>query len=276
MSQELIDSFLLSIVIPVTNLADDLDQLRNSLASALELNEVQVVLVHDKRDEKTAEQLSQIVRQYANSNLVFLEGFFGNPGAARNAGMKTSKGEWIAFWDADDLGDAMSLLHDVKKNCDSKLAIIGQFKKFEILKSKVTLLSETMSLLHLPGNPGLWRMAFRNNQLLAFPEISMGEDQVFLARNLPNESKKPFAEGGLITDDETALNAIQLKKNKFGFDLNLYSDTNVFIVEISTIKTIPISDTRLKTTAAPAPAPRSAPRRLWAAIVEVRRGLDDL
>ena len=50
MSQELIDSFLLSIVIPVTNLADDLDQLRNSLASALELNEVQVGLVHDKRD----------------------------------------------------------------------------------------------------------------------------------------------------------------------------------------------------------------------------------
>lgn len=199
MSQELIDSCLLSIVIPVTNLADDLDQLRTSLASALELNEVQVVLVHDKRDEKTAEQLSQIVRQYEHSNLVFLEGFFGNPGAARNAGMKISKGYWIAFWDADDLGNATSLLHDVKKNSDSKLVIIGQFKKFEILKSKITLSSETMSVLHLPGNPGLWRMAFRNNQLLAFPEISMGEDQVFIARNLPNESSIYFSDSNYYT-----------------------------------------------------------------------------
>jgi hypothetical protein len=30
-------------------------------------------------------------------------------------------------------------------------------------------------------------MAFRNNRLFEFPEISMGEDQVFLVRNLPHE-----------------------------------------------------------------------------------------
>ena len=70
--------------------------------------------------------------------------------------------------------------------------------------------------------------------------------------NLPNESKKPFAEGGLITDDETALNAIQLKKNKFGLDFNLFSDKPVFVVEISTIKTIPISETNLPNTVSPA------------------------
>ena len=66
--------------------------------------------------------------------------------------------------------------------------------------------------------------------------------------NLPNESNKPFAEGGLITDNETALNAIQLKKNKFGLDFNLFSDKPVFVVEISTIKTIPISETNLPNT----------------------------
>ena len=84
-------------------------------------------------------------------------------------------------------------------------------------------------------------------------------------KSLPSEARKPFTAGGLVTDDETALNAIQLKKNKFGLDFNLFSDKDsaskqVFIVEISTIKTIPISDTRLKTTAASEPAPRSAPR----------------
>lgn len=194
MSKEIIDSCLLSIVIPVTNLADDLDQLRNSLAAALELDEVQVVLVHDKRDEKTAEQLSHIVRLYAHSNLTFLEGIFGNPGSARNAGMKISKGDWIAFWDADDLGYAEHLLKDVKKVSNSKLLIIGQFRKFEILKSEITLLSETKSVLNLPGNPGLWRMVFRNNQLLAFPELSMGEDQVFLVRNLPPVSSIYFSD----------------------------------------------------------------------------------
>jgi glycosyltransferase involved in cell wall biosynthesis len=211
-SRELIDSYLLSIVIPVTNLADDLDQLRSSLSSALEFNEVQVVLVHDKRDEKTTEQLGQIVQQYIHSNLVFLEGVFGNPGAARNAGMKISKGEWIAFWDAGDLGEAVSLLHDLKMNSDSKLVIIGQFEKFEILKSKVIMLSETKSLLDLPGNPGLWRMAFRNNHLLAFPEISMGEDQVFLARNLPHESSIYFSDSIYYT--YRSGRPAQLTKNK--------------------------------------------------------------
>lgn len=100
-----------------------------------------------------------------------------------------------------------------------------------------------------------------NGVLSLFPDYFSSEKnsdnktidfKVIKTGGLPNEAKKPFAEGGLITDNETALNAIQLKKNKFGLDFNLFSDKPVFVVEISTIKTIPISETNLNATVTPA------------------------
>ena len=71
---------------------------------------------------------------------------------------------------------------------------------------------------------------------------------------IPIEAKKPFAKGGLGTDDNTALNAVRNIKDNFGLDFSDFENFD-FIVEISSIKTIPITETNLKTTVAPKSAP---------------------
>ena len=71
-------------------------------------------------------------------------------------------------------------------------------------------------------NPGIWRFIFRRSAIVNtnFPPYRMGEDQVFLARLLINESSVYFSdknvylyvdgEGGQLTKDKKAVSEILL------------------------------------------------------------------
>ncbi len=173
----------LTIVIPVAKMAGRLDNLRQSLA-AISKSGVEVVIVDDQQDEETGIELSEIISEFGNKKIRKVVGKFGNPGAARNAGLKISSGSWVTFWDSDDIGFADSVVSELEQVGENIKCVIGQYQQHLVGRNETFPTESISNVSQIPKSPGIWRFVFRNNNLKAFRELSMGEDQVFIAENL--------------------------------------------------------------------------------------------
>lgn len=180
----------LSIVIPVTSMHGRLLMMKAAVTEAVNLG-AQVIIVHDKRDHKTSIELKDFVNLVDNQNLNLIEGQYGNPGSARNAGKNLASRRYIAFWDSDDRPNV---------NLYNKFASEVSQGDFDIGIADYSIVGADGAIFdyHLPGDtletcwkkialqPGVWRMVFKSApaQIVDFPALKMGEDQVFLARFL--------------------------------------------------------------------------------------------
>jgi glycosyltransferase involved in cell wall biosynthesis len=182
----------LSIVIPVTKMHGRLEVFKYSVIKALDLG-AQIIIVHDYRDEATSDELQQFTRKIDNENLILLEERFGNPGSARNAGVKLSQREYLAFWDADDQPN-VDLFVDFFRATEINQADLG-IAEYSVLDVNKRIYHHKLSgeKLDLCWNkiaiqPGLWRMVFKGevSRKIEFPPLRMGEDQIFLALFLNN------------------------------------------------------------------------------------------
>jgi glycosyltransferase EpsJ len=179
---------LLSAIVPVTQMQGRLIQLEKWAKEAVK-NNVQVILVHDWREDETEHELGLISKKLGQSEQDFISGKYGSPGAARNAGLKIAKGQWIAFWDSDDLPDVKNFLEMVDNADQSNFEVaIGSFSYFtmedRIIDKKFAFprIVDPGDLVGILRNPGLWRWAFRNEILkdAFFSKNKMGEDQQYL------------------------------------------------------------------------------------------------
>jgi hypothetical protein len=152
------------------------------------LSKYQIIIVHDSSDNENISELFSELKDYKNIDL--LEGDFGSPGESRNAGIEQAKGNWITFWDFDDLPNLDSFSRFMKKLERSNFQVgIGSFEVVNLNDSKVIsrkvfpseVVSECLSLTFL--NPGLWRWILRRDIIgqTRFSSHKMGEDQLFLA-----------------------------------------------------------------------------------------------
>lgn len=182
------NSPLLSAIVPITQMQGRLIQLEKWAKDAVK-NNIQVILVHDWRDDETEQELRLISKKLGQSEQDFVSGKYGSPGAARNAGLKIAKGKWIAFWDSDDLPDVKNFLEMVNNADQSNYEVaIGSFSYFTmediIIDKKFTIprIVDSDDLVGILRNPGLWRWAFRNEILqdAFFSKNKMGEDQQYL------------------------------------------------------------------------------------------------
>lgn len=177
MEQEIV----LSVVIPVTRMSGKFGNLASWLEDS-KLYPLQIIFVHDIQDNLTGSELQELIREKKILNCVQLEGTFGNPGMARNFGLRSIKGDWFSFWDADDLPNLQNVFSAIAQGTGYEI-LIGQFevvnrdgetKRIEITKDLAG---------HLVKNPGLWRMIFKMdlNKKIQFPPIRMAEDQIALS-----------------------------------------------------------------------------------------------
>lgn len=182
---------LLSVVVPITKMADKLGNLKQSLEIAA-FREIEVILVHDVADQDTSQQLARLTEEIPKLNFVFKEDEFGNPGEARNAGLKLVSGRWVAFWDSDDLPfvEEFTLMVENADKQGASLAIGGIETSFfgsQVRKGIFPAfpVNSRDSVFQLAQMPAFTRMAFRSIDLntAEFPALSMGEDLVFLARS---------------------------------------------------------------------------------------------
>lgn len=212
---------LLSIIVPIHNMAGKLQNLELSLKAAKELNlPVSFILVHDGLDEVTNEEVSDLAASYRAK---YLNLVVNSPGLARNYGLQHADSEWVAFWDSDDIGsvkEVISSIHNSPLNTDFILAGYSQMSQRTKIVNQVSTPIGNFPMAMI--NPGIWRFIFRKSAIVntTFPPYRMGEDQVFLARLLINESSVYFSdknvylyvdgEGGQLTKDKKAVSEILL------------------------------------------------------------------
>ena len=175
---------LLSAVVPFTKLTP---QMLSWVPTALKSN-IAVILVHDDHsfegDIDGSDRLIDIELLKALGAVV-IHGNFGNPGAARNRGLKEVKSEWVTFWDSDDSPLVAKVMRAFVDGEISDIDyIVGDF----ITKSQSNELPEykifnDRNIYSIATHPGIWRFIFRTRtlEMTRFPELSMGEDQIFLA-----------------------------------------------------------------------------------------------
>jgi glycosyltransferase involved in cell wall biosynthesis len=199
---EIKNSPLLSAIVPVTQMQGRLIHLEKWAKEAVE-NNIQVILVHDWRDDETEQELGLISKKLGQSEKDFISGKYGSPGAARNAGLKIAKGKWITFWDSDDLPNVKNFLEMVDNADQSNFEVaIGSFSYFtmeeRIIDKKFTIprIVDSGDLVGILRNPGLWRWAFRSEivKKAFFSKNRMGEDQQYLIEISAFKRKKYFYE----------------------------------------------------------------------------------
>ena len=178
----------LSAVIPVGNLKNDYKNIFNVLKQSNNYG-VEVILVIDDQPNDLIRSLeAELISQEIKFKLT--EGFWKNPGSARNAGISLCTRTFVAFWDSDDepiLNNICALLNE-KTSSDSD-AILG---RYQIQTGEQITLEDSFSTEKLIedfsprilSNPGLWRFIFKREYIknLTFPACAAAEDQLFLQR----------------------------------------------------------------------------------------------
>lgn len=99
MNQENIKIPAVSIVVPVYNGEKFLPQMMESVCGQT-LKNIEIICVDDGSTDRTWEILQKFRER--DSRVLPIRQEHTNAGAARNTGMQKAKGEYLAFWDADD------------------------------------------------------------------------------------------------------------------------------------------------------------------------------
>jgi glycosyltransferase involved in cell wall biosynthesis len=124
-----------------------------------------------------------------------LKGVFGGPGPARNAGLTHVDSRYVAFWDSDDHPNIPLIIKylTINKLQHPKL-VVGSFEV--VREGREKQIFQTNNLHQLAKNPGLWRclIPFEFVEKIKFPEILLGEDQVFLAKVIARSPQVEYTE----------------------------------------------------------------------------------
>ena len=201
----------LTVVVPISEMAGRLQFLASWLPSALSRG-INVRIVHDIRDDITGQELQSLLRVHQSPLLEFIEGKFGSPGEARNAGMKNLQTGWITFWDSDDVPyvENFSLMVNSAVEAGAEIAI-GEYVSRSSKNGRQTQhrLDSYHNLEQITSAVGIWRMAFRAELVRhhRFIDSLMGEDLIFFVELNPqyqvgsptsltnHEQKREFLQG---------------------------------------------------------------------------------
>jgi glycosyltransferase involved in cell wall biosynthesis len=175
-------------------MAGQLSELRHSLSTVRDTN---VIIVHDYKDDQTGIELRDILNEFQNPQIILVEGKFGSPGQARNAGMSQATSEWISFWDADDLADATKFKHVIQSAKTDTDVVVGQYAvNYQSEARRSHRARKTLSVSDLAVDLGIWRMIFKKTIIAdsLFSDLLMGEDQLFFLDILRNNPIIEFSD----------------------------------------------------------------------------------
>ena len=193
---------LLSAIVPISRMAGRLERLTEWLSDHSAKN-LEIILVHDIQDEATGREIDNVIRSL-DYKATIIECFAGNPGSARNVGLRAATGQWVVFWDSDDCPDVEETLKCLKSNSQDMDLIIGSFTWISEITAEKNRSAKFPSkiedaLINVGLNPGIWRMIFRRNFIreTEFYPFKMAEDQIFIAEILAKNPRIVFSEENL-------------------------------------------------------------------------------
>ena len=241
----------LSVITPVTRQANNLQNLSYWL-SKLSNKSIEVLLIHDKSDSCTGPQLKELLAAIDNSNILYFEGEFGSPGIARNEGLKNARGEWLCFWDSDDLPwlEEVYLLMQTNMNSTTDCIVTNYISLNRQTGVKFINRISKNYQAQIALNPGLWRFFFSKSSLgeIKFTNLMMAEDQIFLAEYLKNDLNLQISEKitysyfkgnpNSLTSNKYALNDLGNASSRTLAIMNSIKEVNLLIVGIMFVRQV--------------------------------------
>jgi len=167
----------ISVIIPVGNLSRDLSNIQ--LMCTGDFGDFfEFIVVIDQKEPLKDEE----IKSFSLPNVMVIQYYNGSPGLTRNEGLKYASGEYVAFWDSDDLIDKKVLFDCVNGlETDSDL-LIFDYKVTNRISGKEEIIHNHAEIGECLRTPAIWRMLFKNNptKLGHFGKHKCGEDQLFL------------------------------------------------------------------------------------------------
>lgn len=167
----------ISVIVPVGNLQRDLNNIE-LMCSGDFGGFFEFILVIDQMEPLKNEQIKPI----SLPNVKIVQCYNGSPGLTRNEGLKYASGEYVAFWDSDDLIDKNVLFECLNQlEIDADL-LIFDYRVTNRISGKEELIHNNAEIGQCLRTPAIWRMLFKNDptKLGFFGKYKCGEDQVFL------------------------------------------------------------------------------------------------
>jgi glycosyltransferase involved in cell wall biosynthesis len=182
----------MTAIIPIIDFPRHATNISIIIKNAQEIN-LDLVLVLDSQPQSIFEQTVSTIDSLG-ANAVVVEVNSRNPGGARNMGLSLAKTEWVVFWDCDDMPYAANMLKMIMRADGSGTqVVIGNYEEEELRSGKIKSTSDISKFwkIDVGLNPGIWRFAFKRDLIgsTRFPDLKMGEDQVFLQRILAKSPK---------------------------------------------------------------------------------------
>ena len=188
-----------SVIVPVYNAGDYIIPCLESLSKQT-IDQLEIVLVDDHGKDDSMQKAHAFAESHPDVNILFADnGQNKGPGAARNLGILSSNGEYIAFVDSDDSiePDFCQKLYDAAHTYDADLAFCSisfdyQDRPCEIKRNPVTENGEFTPakkkyfLQHYKSyfTTFLYRKTLLTGNSIYFPDTHSAEDTCFLACSL--------------------------------------------------------------------------------------------
>ena len=191
----------ISVIIAAYNAEEYLSETLDSIfLQTMNDSEYEVIIINDGSSDSTLDILNSYKQTY--SNLIIIDKENGGPSSARNAGLDIAKGEYVFFFDADDMleGDALSTMYETASEKQADL-LIG---KYDIFNRHTTIaihnLDDLIELEEIDkyNTDILWTFSLSNKLFrrdliekfnLRLPPVSYSEDGAFLTQFLYRSSK---------------------------------------------------------------------------------------
>ena len=191
----------ISVIIAAYNAEEYLSETLDSIfLQTMNDSEYEVLIINDGSSDSTLDILNSYKQTY--SNLIIIDKENGGPSSARNAGLDIAKGEYVFFFDADDIleGDALSTMYETASEKQADL-LIG---KYDIFNRHTTIaihnLDDLIELEEIDkyNTDILWTFSLSNKLFrrdliekfnLRLPPVSYSEDGAFLTQFLYRSSK---------------------------------------------------------------------------------------
>lgn len=122
----------ISVIIAAYNAEEYLSETLDSIfLQTMNDSEYEVIIINDGSSDSTLDILNSYKQTY--SNLIIIDKENGGPSSARNAGLDIAKGEYVFFFDADDIleGDALSTMYETASEKQADL-LIGKYDIFNL------------------------------------------------------------------------------------------------------------------------------------------------
>ena len=182
----------ISVIIPAYNAEKYLTEALDSVVSqTMSDSDYEIIIVNDGSSDHTADILEKYKNLYSNITVINKEN--GGPSSARNTGLDIASGEYIYFFDADDLliNNSLEALYQCAQERNADL-VIGKYNVLTPYKlSPVHTLDNLVCLDNIDKYNtdilqtfALWNKLFRLDLIkqyhLNFKSVSYSEDGIFV------------------------------------------------------------------------------------------------